>query len=61
MEKAKRYIQTFDLYFWAQSDDKAIKRAEDFANALREESDNQCKVVSVHDASDTFSKPIKIK
>jgi hypothetical protein len=61
MSNDKRYIKTVDLYFWAESDEKAIKQAEDFAQELRKDSDNQCKVVSVHDASDTFNKPRKIK
>lgn len=59
MSNQKRYAVTVDLYFWSDNNDEAIKQAEDFADELRKDSDNQCKVVSVHDAS--THKPVRIK
>lgn len=59
MSKDRRYIVTLDLYIWAESDQEAINNSEALAKHQMETTDNQCKVVSVHDAS--THKPRKIK
>ena len=57
----KRYVVTVDFYVWCESDQEAIQKAQEYAKNQREKEDDRCGVVSVHDASDTFRKPIKIK
>ena len=52
----KKYAITRDLYVWEDSDKEAKARAEVIAEIIAElvmiDSENQCSVVSVHDASD---------
>ncbi|MFT6442502.1 MAG: hypothetical protein ACJASM_002048 [Salibacteraceae bacterium] len=61
MPEMKRYAVTADFYVYAFTDEDGIKTAEEFAKKYKKESDNDFSIVSVHDASETFSKPIKIK
>lgn len=55
----KKYAVTLDLYIWVDSDEFAKVVADAMAKKLGVTKDNQCKVVSIHDASG--SRPVKIK
>jgi hypothetical protein len=44
----QRYVITTDFYVWANSDEEAIKFAEDLAKEQDNNYDDRCKVVSVH-------------
>ena len=56
--KEKRYAVTSNFYIWAESDEEALKRVKELEEV---EFDSHYRVLSVHDASDTFTKPRKIK
>jgi hypothetical protein len=47
----KRYAVTIDLYVYADSDQDAIKQADDIAKQMDLDNDNKASVQSIHEQS----------
>lgn len=43
----KRYVAVVDFYVWAQSDEDALRQAEDICNMIKEKDDNGASIIEM--------------